>query len=244
MEPQPQIITTQPKKKTNKTLIFGILGVLLLVGAVFAGVRLVGQRQLLEQQAAVREAKGPFLANTTESSFSVWWRGSTPQSACATITPVLGGQPIEMCDNQKTVAHLITFSDLPSATQYTLKVQHGDQTLTLDPFFGNGAWTRKATSTKQPISAFGQVLNNKSKPVINASVFITPNKTDRFYMPVATLTDKSGNFNFNNLQLLDTFTAEPADSYILEVISQDGVNLVEQVITSNNLSPIPTITVQ
>ncbi len=212
-------------------------GLVLIIG-LSVGVVLIQKRQSLESLAKYTEP-GITIANLTNGSFSVWWKASTQQTGCVIIN-----SQAPVCDNRKAFTHLISLNGLTSDQTYQILVKHGQTTILLSPFWGQGIRLPsppKYDSPKYPLS--GQVVTRNGKPLDQATVFIASNLTARIYLPLTTLTNDQGEFSFPDLSDLKFHRVFNLDEYFVEVTDKNGNKLLETIFSKDQIKSPFIITI-
>jgi len=223
---------------SNKLLVVNVVVTIALVGGLITGFNLVKKRQLIQTQAKFTEM-GITIANLTNASFSVWWKGPDLQIGCVTMNAQAA-----VCDNRPAVTHLISLTNLTVGQTYQIVVKHGQTTIPLSPFWGQGIHPLSPPKYDSPdIPLTGQVITSDGQPLDQATVFIAPNLSDRMYLPLAAVTNDQGEFFFANLSDLKFQRVADLDDYFVEVTDKNGNKLLETVISKDLLKTPFTITV-
>lgn len=182
-----------------------------------------------------------YVGNLDSQSFSVWWRTNAPDKGCVTVTNIKDGKQTKQCDEKLIRTHLIDIAGLKSYITHKVEVDSGGQKIDLSLFWKEGIIT--GLFDKQKVTAklaFGKVLDSGEKPIVGATVFVSPNLSDRFYFPVMAKTDESGGYKID-LSLLESQQPENLTAYLMAVVDENGNDLGQQVFNVGATSPFPDL---
>lgn len=221
-----------------------ILGVILLVISLAAGVFLVNQRQIFRLGAAPgEEPENVRITNITDAGFSVSW--TTDKTTVGFVSYGEGNtnstaQEDQDKQAQKTVHH-VTLSGLKESKTYSFKIGSGKQT-----FDQNGKpWTQKTAPALPARTAelvSGTVKNEANLPAKGAVVYITLQTTP----PLSVVTDSGGQYSLSLAQLrtsdLSSFVKYDGSSVLSIFVQGENSKVSSAQVTVNNAKPIPAIT--
>ncbi len=182
-----------------------------------------------------------YIGNLDSQSFSVWWRTNAPDKGCVTVTNVKDDKQTKQCDEKLTRTHLIDVTGLKSYITHKVEVDSGGQKIGLSPFWKEGIIT--GLFDKQKVAAklaFGKVLGAGGKPIVGATVFVSPNLADRFYFPVMAKTDESGGYKID-LSLLESQQPENLTAYLMAVVDENGNDLGQRIVNIGATTPFPDL---
>lgn len=223
-----------------------IIGLLLLVVSLAAGVVLVGQRQLFNLRASPETT--PYdvrVTNITNNSFSVTWTtsGSTQAAVLYGESRSLGQTTT---GNKESTVHQVDLSSLKPDTQYFFKILSG--TTTYDQNRGSpddSPWTQKTATSLQLKPAdmiSGKIETKDKKAAVGALVYatITGGTT------LSSLTGKDGSFSLNLATLrtskLSTHLSYNNQTVISVLVKAKTGEIASAQVAVANARPIPTLT--
>lgn len=218
--------------------IWAGMSLLLVVVGLVVVLGVIRQRQSLSSQAKYTEL-GITITNLTNNAFSVWWKAPDRQTGCVMINA-----QVPVCDDRKAFTHLISINNLTSGQTYQILIKHGQRTMLLSPFWGQGISLPsppKYDSPTQPLS--GRVVTADGRPLDQATVFIAPDLTDRMYLPLAALTNDEGEFSFADLADLKFQGVFNPDAYFIEVTDKNGNKLLEATFPEDRVKSVFTLTI-
>ncbi|OGY17564.1 MAG: hypothetical protein A2784_02805 [Candidatus Chisholmbacteria bacterium RIFCSPHIGHO2_01_FULL_48_12] len=227
--------------RSNRKTILGISGLVLLIVVMGLGLMLVRQKQNVEIEARFSELN-LVVANVTDTSVSLWWKTDKPESGCLVARVFPQGEEKRVCDKERKITHLVEVGGLVAETRYSLKVKTETRELTLNPYLGAWVSTRLTLPGGQPRWGNGQVADVKGVPVVGATVFMSPNLSDRMYFPVAAMTDDSGYYQLDLAKLDFQYPGE-FNEYFVEVVDYQGRKLIEMTMEKDTVAPFPVVTV-
>lgn len=225
-----------------------LIGLLLLITSIAAGVLLVQQKIIFRLAASVeQQPQDVRITNITDTNFTVSWVTEKP-----TLGAIIYGSSSSLGEtsqeiNTTSTTHHITLSNLKPKTKHYFKIlsdgiQYGKEGAQ------GSAWTQLTgvvLSTKASSILSGTVTTTSGNPVNRALVYITlPNAA-----PLSSITDRSGAFTV----LLSTMRATNLGSYaqynktsVLSIFVQTGINQNQDCCASaqvaiSNTRPMPPL---
>lgn len=230
--------------KRNK--IPTILGVILLVAGVAAGVFYINMQQIFRIGASSsNQPKDVRISNISDTQATISWVTDSQTSDFLTwgsSQNSVSNIERESVSNEKYLTHSINLSGLIPSTSYFFKINSNGSN-----YDNNGVlweFTTGPTLGKNKSSALvsGSVINSSGQPVNRAIVYITING----YL-ASTLTTSTGNFVYQlqgaRTPDLQSYAQIDASSTVLEIsitAGLDGVISAQAVPASAN--PIPVMT--
>lgn len=221
-----------------------ILGVILLVISLGAGVFLVNQKQIFRLGAAPgEEPKNVRITNITDTGFTLSW--ITDKATVGFVSYGEGNTNSTATQDQdkqaqKTVHH-VTLSNLKEGKTYSFKIGSGKQT-----FDQNGKpWTQK-TPGKMPARTAelvsGIVKNEAGLAAGGAIVYITLQTAS----PLSGVTDSSGQYSLSLASLrstdLSSFARYDGNSVLSVFVQGENGKVSSAQVTVNSAKPVPAIT--
>jgi hypothetical protein len=228
----------------KKNKIPTILGILLLLGGVFAGVILLRNNQVFKIGASPEIApKDVRIGSLSDSSATISWTTDeqTVDFVSYGATKNIGTVVKETADDQRFNNHSITITGLNPKSEYFFKISSNGTT-----FDNNGVPWQFSTGVALPINQIsipisGSVISASGEPSKHAIVYVTING----YI-VSTVTSDAGNFV---LQLgsvrtpdLSYYTQIDPAKTLLEVsaVSEEGDSATAKVFPQS-ANPIPPL---
>lgn len=226
-----------------KRTIPSLLGVMILIVGIAAGVFLIGQRQIFRLGASTDLAPQDVrISNVTDTSFTVSWhtgRDSVGQLSWGTTSSL--GKSASEVNNSPKLTHSITVGNLSQSTNYFFAINSGGT-----EYKNNGVpWsvsTGPALGTApSTLLATGVVLTEEGIGAANALVFINSGSTAQ----LSTTTSQNGTWTIPissaRTKLLSSYANVNATA-TLDIFVQGGGGKVStaQVIASS-ANPTPNI---
>ncbi len=247
---QPALVPAAPpaapkaQNGKSKSLIASLVLFFLLTIPLSAYV--VSQQQALTDQRSkavyVTKASEFYVANLDKTSFSVVWKEDVPAKGCVSAKNTKTQKETRTCDEILSRFHLVTLTGLDPYFSYTVSGK-GSGNVNLHPMFGNAVVSGLFDKSKPPSNMMrGTITESSGQPLKDMFVIISPVLTDRFYFPIASTTDQSGNYSVD-LSLIDAQSPPPYELINVEVVNRQGQTLIEQKIPRPTGSEIPTVTV-
>lgn len=229
--------------KRNK--IPTILGVILLLAGVAAGVFYINMRQIFRIGASTsNQPKDVRISNVSDTGATVSW---TTDSLTTDFLSWGGSQnnvskiEQESANSEKYYTHSINLSGLSPATQYFFKINSNGSSYDNNGVPWNFTTGQSLGLSKNSALVSGSVISTSGQPINRALVYITING----YL-ASTLTTSTGNFvyqleNVRDPDLQNYAQIDPAAT-VLEISVIAGVDGVASVqIFPQSADPIPPI---
>jgi len=222
-----------------------LLGVLVLIFGVAAGVALIGRQQLFRLGASGDvEPRDVRISNITDSSFTVSW--ITEKDAVGLIswgTTTALGQLARQPDGTPKKIHSITLRGLTPSTNYFFVVNSGGVEFDNDsvPWSIQTAPTTAAIGTT--LLASGTILNQNGQPAPNVLVYINGGAISQ----LSAITSINGTWTIPlssaRTKALTSLASIDPESSILDVFVQGGaLGVATAQVLASNVDPIPNIT--
>ena len=228
----------------KKTTIPTIIGIVVLVLGVAAGVFLLGQQQLFRLGASPDSIpKDVRISNISDSGFTVTW--TTDKETLGFLNYGTDSTLDKVAHPSSTTpssTHLVTIRNLEAGETYFFKLNSDSQ-----KYDNNGIpWQTTTGGTLNPptnsIIISGKVLNQSELPASNAIVNISSGNMS----PLTTLTSESGEWviNLSNARnSLLTNYANITDKTLLEILVNNGSSgIATAQIYVSSANPTPPIT--
>lgn len=238
-------------KLTSNRRIPTILGLLVLIGGVIAGVILVGQRQGFSLRAGPTSTPRQVrITNINDTSFTVSWITDTSVSGFVRFGTGAGDLDSTFGDDRDQISgqtglyttHQVTVKDLRANTDYFFKIGAGSQLYDND----GDAWEVTTAPTvarpaADPIS--GKVLLASGQPASGVLVYIEVEGGS----PISTQTKASGVWNLSLSQMrvttLESFLTYDKETVRISIFAQGGdLGSATAIVTGANKNPVPDIT--
>jgi hypothetical protein len=229
----------------KKNKIPTILGIIILLVGVFAGVALLSMNQVFKIGASASAApKDVRISNLTDTSATISWI-----TEGKTVDFVTWGENQETVNkiekesetDQKFATHSINLTNLKANTSYFYKINSDGSN-----FDNNGIPWQFTTGSQLPLNQnsipiSGSVINATGQPSVRALVYVTVNG----YL-MSTLTSDSGSFvlqlgNTRSSDLTSYTQTDPAKTLLSVSVQAEGGEVASAQIFPQSANPIPPL---
>lgn len=227
-----------------------IVGLLVLVGGIVAGIYVVNSRRTAVDVSSY-EPKVVRITNISDSKFSVSWMTDTAVAGKVMYGKVGDEIDIQAVDDRDSLAsessqyvtHHVTMSGLQPSTQYAFKILTGERETEFD---NNGSAYVVATgpvitSTPPADAMYGEIQQSSSLPAEGAVVYATiPGGT-----PVSTLVKASGNWtipmSIARTTDLASYVVYDPSATVISIVAESGKQQATATTNTANVAPVPLI---
>lgn len=235
------------KKNLLSKKIPTILGVLLLLAGIAAGVYFIGREKLSELTAGpTATPKKVYITNIQNNQFTVSWItdektiGYIKYGETSKVKNIVRDDRDQRSgEKQSFYLHYLTVKNLQSSKTYYLKIGAGGKL-----YDNNGQpYTVTTGSTLGPAGeariVSGKILNQDSAPVQNAIVYLSSTNISS----TSSLTDKEGRWaiflNKARVSDLSSYAVFDPEATILKIEVEGGTQTASAVTTTKNAFPVP-----